>query len=206
MGDIGSTPLPPAQRDRLDYGRLDYDRLDYERYRPLLFGYILRLVGSPADAEDILHESFIRALAFLGEDGPRDEDHYRRWLYTVATNLCRDDARRRARSLRRAVSLDAHASTPSGDFSGAGEPLWAIDPAASFPTRLARHQLIEEVFARMEPADVSALLLCDHFGFLLREVAQALDCSYAAAAKRVARARHRFAHHYRELGGEEVAR
>lgn len=195
-----SNGSPQAQATQHD--GFDYDRLGYERYGPLLFGYILRLVGSPADAEDILQESFIRALAFLGEDGPRDEDHYRRWLYTVATNLCRDDARRRARSLRRAVSLDLPAMVPSDEFRSEREPIWAIDPAASFPTRLARHQLIEQVFARMEPADVSALLLCDHFGFSLVEVAQALECSYAAAAKRVARARQRFARFYRDLGGE----
>lgn len=195
MRSNGST-----QASQLD--RFGYDRLGYERYGPLLYGYILRLVGSPADAEDILHESFIRALAFLGDDGPRDEDYYRRWLYTVATNLCRDDARRRARSLRRAISLDIPPTVPGDDSRSEGEPVWAIDPAASFPTRLARQQLIEQVFARMEPADVSALLLCDHFGFSLSEVAQALECSYAAAAKRVARARQRFARHYHELAGE----
>ncbi len=194
----------PARAPAHSRDRRDFDRLGYERYGPLLFGYIRRLVGSTADAEDILQESFIRALTFLAGDAPRDEDYYRRWLYTVATNLCRDDARRRARSQRRAVSLDIPAVPPSDDQRGEGEPLWAIDPAASFPGRLARQQLIEQAFARMESGDVSALLLADHFGFSLNEVAAALDCSYAAAAKRVARARERFARHYRELGGEEV--
>ncbi len=189
---------PTIRRDRRDT-----DRLGYKRYGPMLLGYIRRLVGSTADAEDILQESFIRALAFLNSDAPRDEDYYRRWLYTVATNLCRDDARRRARNLRRAVSLDIPPTAGSDELRD-GEPLWALDPAASFPGRLARQQLIEQAFARMEPADVSALLLADHFGFSLREVAQALECSYAAAAKRVARVRERFARHYRDLGGESV--
>lgn len=195
---------PAGSQTTTQQDRRDLDRLGYERYGPLLFGYIRRLVGSTADAEDILQESFIRALAFLAGDAPRDEDYYRRWLYTVATNLCRDDARRRARSLRRAVSLDIPSAPPEDEFRGEGEPLWAIDPAASFPGRLARQQLIEQAFARMEPSDVSALLLADHFGFSLHEVAQALECSYAAAAKRVGRARERFARHYRELGGEEA--
>ena len=68
--------------------------------------------------------------------------------------------------------------------------------------RQEQQQLIEDAFSRMEASDVSALLLCDHFGFSLQEVAQILDCSYAAAAKRVGRARNRFARHYRELSGE----
>lgn len=195
MQSMGSASAPADQ----------LDRLGYERYGPLLYGYILRLVGSTADTEDILQESFIRALAFLGEDGPRDEEHYRRWLYTVATNLCRDNVRRRARGLRRAVSLDVPSVAPD-EFGSEVEPYWAVDPAASFPGRLARQQLIEQAFARMAPPDVSALLLSDHFGFSLQEVAQVLECSYAAAAKRVARARQRFAQHYRALGGEEVDR
>jgi RNA polymerase sigma-70 factor (ECF subfamily) len=82
------------------------DRLGYERYSPPLYGYILRVVGSAADAEDILQDTFIRALSFIEREGAADEQHYRRWLYSVATNLCRDYLRRRARNLRRAIPLD----------------------------------------------------------------------------------------------------
>ncbi len=182
------------------------DRLGYERYGPPLYGYILRIVGSAADAEDILQESFMRALSFLQSEGAADEQHYRRWLYTVATNLCRDNLRRRARNLHRVIPLDLVAQ-PSGEHLPVQEQLADLaDPSASFPGRLARQQLIEQVFARMEPQELNALLLSDHFGFSLQEVAQVLNCSYAAAAKRVGRARERFAQHYRELGGEEVRR
>jgi RNA polymerase sigma-70 factor (ECF subfamily) len=195
--------MPAHQSARLAAGQLD--QLGYERYGPPLLGYILRIVGRAADAEDILQECFIRALAFLDTDEERDEAHYRRWLYQVATNLCHDALRRHARTRRRAVPLDAPAA--AGDESHDGvEPGALIDPAMSFPSHLAHQQLIEQVFARMEPGDVSALLLSDHLGFALREVAQMLECSYAAAAKRVGRARERFARHYRELGGEEVDR
>lgn len=183
----------------------ELDRLGYERYGPPLYGYILRLVGRAADAEDILQECFIRALAFLGtgegEEAAREEIHYRRWLYQVATNLCHDILRRRARTHQRVVLLDAPVAIGDEPHEAVGADA-LVDPAASFPTHLARQQLIEQVFARMEPADVSALLLSDHLGFSLREVAQMLECSYAAAAKRVGRARERFARYYHELGGE----
>ena len=180
-----------------------FDHLGYGRYGAALFGYILRIVGRAADAEDILQECFIRALAFLDTREAREEAYYRRWLYQVATNLCHDTLRRRARTRRRAVPLDAPEAP--GDDTHEGQGVDAlVDPAASFPSHLARQQLIEQVFARMEPGDVSALLLSDHLGFSLREVAQMLDCSYAAAAKRVGRARERFTRYYRELGGEEV--
>jgi DNA-directed RNA polymerase specialized sigma24 family protein len=59
------------------------DRLGYELYGPPLYGYILRIVGSAADAEDILQDTFIRALSFLEREGAADEQHYRRWLYSV---------------------------------------------------------------------------------------------------------------------------
>lgn len=181
------------------------DQLGYERNAPPLFGYILRFVGSPSDAEDILQECFLRALTFLAAESERDETHYRRWLYHVATNLCHDTLRRRAVARRHTIPFETDPSSSSSADSPATatEP---ADPATSFPSLIARQQLIEDVFSRMEAQDVSALLLSDHFGFSLREVAQMLDCSYAAAAKRVGRARIRFTRHYRELGGEKAAR
>jgi RNA polymerase sigma-70 factor, ECF subfamily len=196
MGSTRSVRTPESQ----------LDRLGYERYGPPLYGYILRIVGSAADAKDILQDTFIRALSFLEREGAADEQHYRRWLYAVATNLCRDDLRRRARNLHRAIPLDVAEQSPGGQPLAEKQLVDLADPATSFPSRLARQQLIEQVFARMEPQELSALLLSDHFGFSLQEVAQVLDCSYAAAAKRVGRARERFARHYRELGGEEVRR
>ena len=184
----------------------ELDRLGYERYGPPLYGYILHIVGSAADAEDILQDIFIRALSFLEREGATDEQHYRRWLYTVATNLCRDALRRRARTRRRTIPLDVTTHV-SGEHPLAQKRLADVaDPATSFPSRLARAQLIEQAFARLEPQELNALLLSDHLGFSLQEVAQVLKCSYAAAAKRVGRARERVARHYRELGGEGVQR
>src|SRR5580693_131375 len=42
-----------------------------ERYRPELLAHCYRMLGSPADAEDAVQETFVRT-----------------WLYRIATNTC----------------------------------------------------------------------------------------------------------------------
>ena len=69
---------------------------------------------------------------------------------------------------------------------------------------MAQQLLIAEAFRRLQPADVSVLLLFEHAGFALSEIAVLVGCSAAAAAKKVARARKRFVRIYQHLTREEV--
>lgn len=66
----------------------------YEAHRRALFGVCYRMTGSAADAEDLVQETFRRAL----ERPPPDADApLRPWLIRVATNLCIDTLRKRQR-------------------------------------------------------------------------------------------------------------
>jgi RNA polymerase sigma-70 factor (ECF subfamily) len=66
----------------------------FEAHRRALFGLCYRMTGSAADAEDLVQETFRRAL----ERPPRDLDApLRPWLVRVATNLAIDALRRRER-------------------------------------------------------------------------------------------------------------
>jgi len=58
-----------------------------------LRSYVYRVVGNPSDADDIVQEAFLR---ILRADVPADdEEHLRRYLYRVASNLIVDRWRRR---------------------------------------------------------------------------------------------------------------
>jgi RNA polymerase sigma-70 factor (ECF subfamily) len=67
----------------------------YRRYRRKLKRYIGNLLGDEELAKDVLQEVFLRAFKARGSYKPRAK--FSAWIYTIATNLCRDELRRRLR-------------------------------------------------------------------------------------------------------------
>jgi len=66
----------------------------YDNDKRFLWGLCYRMTGSAADADDIVQETFVKAL----EKPPIDlEAPLRPWLVKVALNLSRDQLRRRRR-------------------------------------------------------------------------------------------------------------
>lgn len=91
----------------------DFDRL-YRREAPGLYGFLAYRTGDRALAEDLLADTFERALrARRGYDRRRGTE--RNWLYAIALNLLRDHARRAATEGRAVdrVRSGAPASTES---------------------------------------------------------------------------------------------
>jgi RNA polymerase sigma-70 factor (ECF subfamily) len=70
----------------------------YGRYAGPVLAYLARLLRERADAEDALHESFLRL--FEGRGRYRAQGRFREWLFTVATSAARDRLRTAARRER----------------------------------------------------------------------------------------------------------
>ena len=66
----------------------------YRTHAAKLYGLVLRMVGNPADAEDLLQEIFLSAHRKL--ESFRGESALGTWLYRLATNQCLDHLRSRA--------------------------------------------------------------------------------------------------------------
>ena len=66
----------------------------YETHAPRLWAYVVRATRSRAAADDIVQESFLRTFEVTTLNRAND-DHRRRYLYTVATNLIRRHYKRR---------------------------------------------------------------------------------------------------------------
>jgi RNA polymerase sigma factor (sigma-70 family) len=72
--------------------RDDFERL-YEEHAQPLFGFLAYRTGDPALAEDLLADTFERALRARKRFDRRKASE-KTWLYTIALNLLRDSARR----------------------------------------------------------------------------------------------------------------
>jgi RNA polymerase sigma-70 factor (ECF subfamily) len=157
----------------------DVERL-FRTYNVPLVRYLTRRLGDRDWAEEVAQETFLRALR-------QDRiDNERAWLFAVATNLVRDEARKDARR-RRHLALLAERERAEG-------------PAEQEPTSLERAQ--EAAMARRA---VDALAERDRLALLMREeglsyeeIAVALELSPGSVGTTLSRARRRLVEVYEE--------
>ena len=89
-----------------------FDEL-YERYATRLFGFLFSILRSRADAEDVFHEAFLRAL----EAGDVDlrPGGFRAWLYRIGRNRALNVLRSKERGARAAAALPDADTPPRAD-------------------------------------------------------------------------------------------
>jgi RNA polymerase sigma-70 factor (ECF subfamily) len=146
----------------------------FEADRGFLWGLSYRLLGSAADADDVVQETFLRALARPPADRTRA---WRPWLVRVALNVGRDALRRRRRRCYEGPWLPGVLET------GAGEPA-SFEPADAQGSPAARYDQIESLslafllaLEALTPTQRAVLLLRDVCDASVRETATALDMS-----------------------------
>jgi RNA polymerase sigma-70 factor (ECF subfamily) len=147
---------------------------EYDAHRSFLWGLSYRLTGSAADADDIVQETFVRALT---RPPARRDQPWRPWLVRVALNLGRDLLRRRRRRRYEGPWLPSPIETedvpPSFEPAAEGTPASRYDllESLSFAFLLALEALT--------PAQRAVLLLRDVFDYSVRETASALGFTEA---------------------------
>jgi RNA polymerase sigma-70 factor, ECF subfamily len=96
---------------------------EFEAHRRSLWALCYRMTGSASDADDLVQETFLRALERPPE--ARD-DGWKRWLIRVATNLAIDALRRRKRRdyigpwLPSPIETAGEADPPAHEIASAG--------------------------------------------------------------------------------------
>jgi RNA polymerase sigma-70 factor, ECF subfamily len=141
----------------------------YERYFDKVYSYLGFKLGSPAEAEDLAGQVFLRALESL--PGYRWTGvPFQAWLFRIAHNLLVDWLRRAGR--RPTVPLDAVAGVAAADDPAADPERWTLE-------RATRQELAEAV-ARLTPAQQQVLGLRFVAGLPTAEVARVLGRSEAS--------------------------
>jgi RNA polymerase sigma-70 factor, ECF subfamily len=160
----------------------EIERLFREYNQPLV-RYLTRRIGDPDRAEEIAQESFLRAMRQL-ERGTIDSE--RSWLFAVATNLVRDEARREERRRTRLELLKAEVRERELEV----HPLPMEREESAALARLAIETLGER--------DREALLMREE-GLDYHEIAAALELSVGSVGTTLARARRRLLEAYESL-------
>jgi RNA polymerase sigma-70 factor (ECF subfamily) len=148
-----------------------------DRHEDALVAYLARLTGSPERGEDLAQEAFLRLFRAAGRY--REEGHLTAFLYRIATNLVRSEARRERR-----WRLLAPALAPPG--APAEEPRG--------PRRLLQRELQERLARAVAALPLSLrapLVLYEVEEWPQREIARALGCREGTVKSRLHRARAR---------------
>jgi len=157
----------------------ELERLFREYHGPLV-RYLTRRLGDRDWADEVAQETFVRAMRQPKLDSERS------WLFAVATNLVRDEARKDQRRRHHLQLLGAEAAATETDM-----PESPIERAQ------------EAAFARRA---VDALAERDRLALLMREegldyneIAAALEISVGSVGTTLSRARRRLAEAYEAL-------
>ena len=160
----------------------------YRREFRAVVGLAYALSGSRLAAEDLAQEAFVRALA-------HEPRRPRAWLFQVAANLARDEARMVLRRKKHLVLL-------KGDAEARGERV--KDPATELAEKEQWHG-VREALDSLGEKDREVLLLWDA-GQSYTEIARQTGLAVGAVGTTLARARRRLAEAYRAREQGDAAR
>jgi len=159
----------------------------YRNTYPALVRFLYRKVWDAERAADLAQEAFSRALVHRPENT-------RGWLFVVAANMARDEARRAAREKRHLTLLKGEPDVVSS----------APEDEIDADTQRTR---VRAALEQLSPRDREALLLWDA-GMSYDEIAAQTGLARGAIGTTLARARRRLVEAYdaAQEGGEHVAR
>jgi RNA polymerase sigma factor (sigma-70 family) len=161
-----------------------FRRVYIDNFEPLL-AYALRRVEQPADASDVVAETFLVAWRRIHEMPEGDET--RLWLYGVARRVLANHHRSGVRRDRLGDRLRQRITA-----------VFAADPGSEVPDRLT----VQAALARLNDIDREVLLLTAWDGLEPREAAVVLAVAPGVVRSRLSRARARL----RELVGDDPVR
>ena len=156
-------------------------------YVDSLYRTALRLTRNPADAEDLVQETYLKA--FRAADSFEPGTNLRAWLFTILHNAARNRARDRARDM---VTVDSEAverasDAPVGAASDAGTA--GGDTPESLLLRAALAPELRAALDALPDAFRQAVWLRDVEEFSYAEIAEMLSIPPGTVMSRISRGR-----------------
>ncbi len=185
--------MKKRRSDLLESAGAESDSQEFEslfrEYWAYVYRILQRLVGDPAEAEDLALETFLR----LYQRRPHKEDGFQMggWLYRVATNL----GLRSIRSFKRRERYEIEAGRFALEESPETRPV-------ELHAQAEEQDLARQALAKMNERQ-SQLLMLRYSGRSYKEIAGILGLSSTSIGPLLARAEREFEECYRALAQEE---
>jgi RNA polymerase sigma factor (sigma-70 family) len=151
----------------------------FEEHRAHLRAVAYRMLGSLAEAEDAVQDTWLR----MSRDGASDVENFRGWLTTIIARVCLNMLR--SRNTRREQALGVHVPDPvvSADLE--------LQPEEEALLADSVGLALQVVLETLTPAERLAFVLHDLFELPFEEIAPMVGRTPAAARQLASRARRR---------------
>jgi RNA polymerase sigma-70 factor, ECF subfamily len=189
---LAPVATPPTEVNALIEAHLNGDPRAFgeivARYQVRLLNFVYRMIGDRERAEDLVQEAFLRVHRHLDRfDRSRK---FSTWIYTIASNLAKNELRNRGRSplvtFEQARPRDEEDNRPV-DFEDKDNR-----PDDLYEQRTLK-ALVDETVAKLSSHHREVFVLRELEGKSYEEIAEIMHCNLGTVKSRLNRARQSFA-------------
>ena len=159
-----------------------------DRYQTRLLNFVHRTIGDRERAEDLVQEAFIRVFRHLHRFDQTKK--FSTWVYTIASNLAKNELRNRSRNPL------VYFQTMRDAWDADHRPLQFEDPGPRPDDEFRRRHLreaIDRCVARLPVHHREVFVLREIEGRSYQEIAEITGCNLGTVKSRLNRARNSFA-------------
>jgi RNA polymerase sigma-70 factor (ECF subfamily) len=179
VSDVEATDLDLIRRAK-DGEERAFDVL-IRRYGPRTHQLIYGLVRNPADADDLMQETFLRAYENIRSF--KEEFRFYTWLHRIAVNLCFTFLKRRKLA---PVNL---ADLPGDSRDDDKDPDLPDERGATLNEQVDQRRNVEKALARLPVDQRTAVILRTYDDLSYAQIAEVMDTSIGTVMSRLARGR-----------------
>ncbi len=168
-------------------GNREAGKVLYEKYHRKVFGIAWRYLNNEQDALDVVHETFIRVFSHI--DSFHGQCKFYTWMYTIASNLCKDILRKKKR-WRISEYHDGFRARPSlkGSEAGYGASTYNRTPQKNV-LNAELSSRINDALQSLSEVHREVFCLCEFDELSYEEIALAIGCPIGTVMSRLHYAR-----------------
>jgi RNA polymerase sigma-70 factor (ECF subfamily) len=155
------------------------DETDLLRFIDGLYGYAMAITRNRTDAEDLVQETYLRAIPRMSSLRP--ESNLKSWLFTILRNIHLNQLRKQ-RLAPKVLEIDADENTANIVVETSKDPLERYVSMAERDWVLKAIQQLPSMFREI-------VVLREYEDLSYQEIAGILDCPVGTVMSRLARAR-----------------
>jgi RNA polymerase sigma-70 factor, ECF subfamily len=144
-----------------------------------LYGYAMVLVRNPAEAADLVQETYVRALK--AKESLRPRSNVKSWLFTILRNIWLNQLRHKRRAPQ-IVELEAREAIADVAIET------SKDPHAQYESKMEQDK-VRNAIQQLPEEFREIILLREYEELSYQEIAAMLDCPVGTVMSRLARAR-----------------
>jgi RNA polymerase sigma-70 factor (ECF subfamily) len=160
----------------------------FARYQKPLYNFFLRMVGRKETAEDLVQDTFIKVYRF-GKSFRGNDAKFSTWLYSVASNQCRDQMRYSSRRPETPIAdiVEPDQTESFTDLVSETEE----SPVEDHMMRMEVGSIIQDAIDKLPEKEKKAIILREYQELDYKEIAEILNCPIGSVKILIFRARKR---------------